>query len=79
MEVGETGRKKISQNVGHHDLVGPKRNQHHYAKSIEENEKMVEEMQQQMLKIEKYLMEKTVYTCCEIVISNMHNIVDQIN
>lgn len=61
MEVAKTGRKKTSRNVGHHDLVGPKRNQYHYVKSIEENEKMVEEMQQQMLQIDKELREKTVY------------------
>lgn len=62
MEVAitKTGRKKMSRNVGHQDLVGLKKNRYHYAKSIEENEKMVEEMQQQMLQIEKQLIEKTV-------------------
>lgn len=56
-----TGRKKINRNVGHQDLVGPKRNRYHYAKSIEENVKMVEEMQQQMLQIERKITEKKVY------------------
>ncbi|ANM57830.1 hypothetical protein AtNW77_Chr1g0011571 [Arabidopsis thaliana] len=59
MEVAKIGRKKTSRNVGHHDIVGSKRNQYHYAKSIEENENMVKEMQQQMLQIDKEIREKT--------------------
>ncbi|KFK43381.1 hypothetical protein AALP_AA1G118700 [Arabis alpina] len=58
MEVAKSGRKKTDRNLGHQDLVGPKRNRYRHVKSIEENEKIVEEMQQQILRIERKITEK---------------------
>lgn len=51
---------EVAKTAENQDLVGLKKNRYHYAKSIEENEKMVEEMRQQVLQIEKQLIEKTV-------------------
>lgn len=60
----EWKKEKINnRHVGHQDLVGPKRNRDHHAKSIEDNGKMVEEMQEKMLEIERKITEKKVYTC----------------
>ncbi|XP_010492043.1 PREDICTED: rac guanine nucleotide exchange factor JJ-like [Camelina sativa] len=58
MEVAYTGRIKASRNVGHQYIVGLKKSRYHYEKSIEVNEKMVEEMRQQMFQIEKQLIKK---------------------
>ncbi|CAH8338845.1 unnamed protein product [Eruca vesicaria subsp. sativa] len=62
MEVTKTSRKKTNGNVGRLDLNEPKRrNQYSFLKSIKENEKMVEEMQQQMLEIQRKITEKKIY------------------
>ncbi|KAF8108092.1 hypothetical protein N665_0115s0099 [Sinapis alba] len=53
MEVTKTSRKKTN--------VGPKRNPYSFSKSIEENEKMVEEMQQHILQMERKITEKKLY------------------
>lgn len=64
MEVKKANRKKTNEHVGRRDLNEPKsRNQYSFSKSIKENEKMVEEMEQQMLQLERKITEKKVYTC----------------
>ncbi|CAA7020779.1 unnamed protein product [Microthlaspi erraticum] len=51
--------KNTNRNVGHLDLDDePKRSRYRYAKSIEDNEKMIEEMEQQLLQIHKKITEK---------------------
>ncbi|KAJ4867015.1 hypothetical protein Rs2_51441 [Raphanus sativus] len=59
MEVTKTSRKKTF--VGHQVLDKPKRNPYSLLKSIEVNEKMVEDMQQQILKMERKITEKKLY------------------
>ncbi|CAG7899966.1 unnamed protein product [Brassica rapa] len=62
MEVKKANRKKTNEHVGRRDLNEPKsRNQYSFSKSIKENEKMVEEMEQQMLQLERKITEKKMY------------------
>ncbi|CAN6895637.1 unnamed protein product [Brassica oleracea] len=62
MEVKKANRKKTNGNVGPLDLNEPKsRNQYSFSKSIKENEKMVEEMEQQMLQLQRKITEKKMY------------------
>lgn len=59
MEVAEIGRKKINQSVRHQQQHGElRKNQHRDARLIEESEKMVEELQQQMFYIGRKIPEK---------------------
>ncbi|XP_056856990.1 uncharacterized protein LOC108810976 [Raphanus sativus] len=62
MEVTKTSRKKTNGN-GRHQVLDhePKRNPYRFSKSIRENEKMLEEMQQQMLELERKITEKKLY------------------
>lgn len=63
MEFTKTSRKKTNGNGGHQVLNDHKRNPCRFSKSTEENEKMVEEMQQQMLELKRKIIEKKVNTC----------------
>lgn len=63
MVVAKTGRKNTNRNIGHPDLDEPKRSRYRYAKSIEDNQKMIEEMQQHLLQIDKNITERKVYAC----------------
>ncbi|KAH0921241.1 hypothetical protein HID58_021259 [Brassica napus] len=57
--VAEIGRKKINQSVRHQQQHGElRKNQHRDARLIEESEKMVEELQQQMFYIGRKIPEK---------------------
>ncbi|CAF2082507.1 unnamed protein product [Brassica napus] len=59
MEVAEIGRKKINQSVRHQQQHGElRKNQHRDARLIDESEKMVEELQQQMFYIGRKIPEK---------------------
>lgn len=57
MEVTKNSKKTF---VGHQVLDKPKRNPYSLSKSIEVNEKMVEDMQQQILQMERKITEKKV-------------------
>lgn len=62
MEAAEIGRKKSNKSVRHQQQPGELRKQQDRdARLIEENEKMVEELQQQMFYIERKIPEKQVY------------------
>lgn len=63
MVVAKTGRKNTNRNIGHQDLDEPKRSLYRYANSIEDNQKMIEEMQQHLLQIDKNITERKVYIC----------------
>ncbi|CAF2108208.1 unnamed protein product [Brassica napus] len=72
MEVKKANRKKTNGNVGPLDLNEPKsRNQYSFSKSIKENETMVEEMEQQMLQLQRKITEKKMYH--EKAISTLKN------
>ncbi|KAF2576534.1 hypothetical protein F2Q70_00000411 [Brassica cretica] len=59
MEVAEITRRKTNQRVRHQQQPGElKKQQHREARLIEENEKMVEELQHQMFYIERQIPEK---------------------
>ncbi|CAH8372279.1 unnamed protein product [Eruca vesicaria subsp. sativa] len=59
MEVAEIGRKKSNQSVRHQQQPSELRKQQHRdARLIDENEKMLEELQQQMFYIERQIPEK---------------------
>uniref|UniRef100_A0A1J3GWF6 Uncharacterized protein n=1 Tax=Noccaea caerulescens TaxID=107243 RepID=A0A1J3GWF6_NOCCA len=58
MVVTKTGRKNANRNIGHPDLDEPKRSRYRYAKSIEDNQKIIEEMQQHLLQIDKNITER---------------------
>ncbi|KAF2558981.1 hypothetical protein F2Q68_00013197 [Brassica cretica] len=59
MEVAEITRRKTNQRVRHQQQPGElRKQQHREARLIEENEKMVEELQHQMFYIERQIPEK---------------------
>lgn len=62
MEVAKITRRKTNQRAQHQQQPGELRKQQHRdARLIEENEKMVEELQQQMFYIERQIPEKQVH------------------
>lgn len=70
MEVAEIGRKKINQSVRHQHQHGElRKNQHRDARLIDESEKMVEELQQQMFYIGRKIPEKQV---CMLIDRSVH-------
>nr|VDD55810.1 unnamed protein product [Brassica oleracea] len=71
MEFTKTSRKKTNGNGGHQVLNDHKRNPCRFSKSTEENEKMVEEMQQQMLELKRKIIEKKVNTSISRLKYNM--------